>query len=182
VPADIRAHQPTPIGLTGKHTIPGRILATSRRTIATAFAGFAFASLMLVGCSAGGSGAGSDSGSGDSGAAPSSQTTEEACTVLKDGVTDTMTDLQSGLAELQANPDKAAEAVGTLAAAFEDTAKDVKNKDVRTVADEATESLNDFSDQITAYAADPTSVDQTSVTDSATAVQSSMTKLGATCP
>jgi hypothetical protein len=153
-------------------------LATSRRTIATAFAGFAFASLVLVGCSAGGS----DAGSGDSGAAPSSQSTEEACTVLKDGVQKTMTDLQSGLADLQSDPDKAAKAVDTLADAFEDTAKDVKNKDVRTVTDDATDALNAFSEQITAYAADPTSVDQTAVTDSATAVQTSMTKLGATCP
>lgn len=154
-------------------------MATSRRTIATAFAGLAFASLVLVGCSSGGSIVKSDSG--DKGGT-SSQSTEEACTVLKDGVTGTMTDLQSGLAELQSDPDKAAKAVGTLAAAFEDTAKDVKNKDVRTVADDATDALNTFSTQITAYAADPTSVDQASVTDAATAVQTSFTKLGATCP
>ena len=154
-------------------------MATSRRTIATAFAGLAFASLVLVGCSSGGSIVKSDSG--DKGGT-SSQSTEEACTVLKEGVTGTMTDLQSGLAELQSDPDKAAKAVGTLAAAFEDTAKDVKNKDVRTVADDATDALNTFSTQITAYAADPASVDQTSVTDAATAVQTSFTKLGATCP
>ena len=80
-------------------------MATSRRTIATAFAGLAFASLVLVGCSSGGSIVKSDSG--DKGGT-SSQSTEEACTVLKDGVTGTMTDLQSGLAELQSDPDKAA--------------------------------------------------------------------------
>jgi cytochrome c556 len=53
---------------------------------------------------------------------------------------------------------------------------------VRTVADDATNALNDFSEQITAYAADPESADQTAVTDSASAVQAAMTKVGATCP
>jgi hypothetical protein len=153
-------------------------LTTSRRTIATTLTGLAFASILLAGCTAGGSG----DDAGDSGAGASSQTTEEACTVLKGGVEDTLTDLQSGLAELQTNPAKAAAAVETLAAAFEDTATDVTNDDVRTVADDATTALNDFSEQITAYAADPESVDQTEVTDSATAVQTAMTKLGATCP
>jgi len=153
-------------------------LATSRRTIATTLTGIAFASLLLAGCTTGGSG----DDAGDSGAAASSQTTDEACEVLKGGVQDTLTDLQAGLNDLATDPGKAAEAVGTLAAAFEDTASDVTNDDVRTVADDATNALNDFSEQITAYAADPESVDQTAVTDSATAVQTAMTKLGATCP
>ena len=153
-------------------------MATSRRTIATTLTGIAFASLLLAGCTTGGSG----DDAGDSGAAASSQTTDEACEVLKGGVQDTLTDLQAGLNDLATDPGKAAEAVGTLAAAFEDTASDVTNDDVRTVADDATNALNDFSEQITAYAADPESVDQTAVTDSATAVQTAMTKLGATCP
>lgn len=153
-------------------------MATSRRTIATTLTGIAFASLLLAGCSAGGSGS-SDSGSG---AGASSQTKEQGCEVLKGGVQDTLTELQAGLADLQTDPAKAAAAVETLAAAFEDTAKDVTNKDVRTVTDDATTALNDFSGQISAYAADPTSVDQAGVTDSATAVQNAMTKLGATCP
>lgn len=156
----------------------GRILTTSRRTIATAFTGLALASLVLTGCSLGsGSGSGSSGGSGSS-----TQTAKEACTVLKDGVTDTMTELQAGLSELQTDPNKAAAAVTTLATAFEETAADVKNTDVRAVADKATAALNEFGTQITKYAADPASVDQTALTDSATAVQSSMTALATTCP
>ena len=150
-------------------------MATSRRTIATTLTGIAFASLLLAGCTTGGSG--DDSGSG-----ASNQSTDQACEVLKGGVQDTIAELQSGLADLQADPAKAAAAVETLAAAFEDTATDVTNDDVRKVADDATNALNDFSEQISAYAADPESVDQTAVTDSATAVQSAMTKLGVTCP
>lgn len=157
-------------------------MATSRPTIATALAGFALVGLLLSGCSAGGSDAESPEKSGGSNAESSSQTTEEACTVLKDGVSGTMEDLQAGLSELQSDPDAAAAAVGTLAAAFEDTAADVKNTDVRAVADDATDALNAFDMQIAAYAADPASVDQVAVTDAATAVQESMTKLGATCP
>lgn len=155
-------------------------MPTSRRTIATTLTGIAFASLLLAGCTTGGSG--DDAGDSGSGAGASSQTTDEACEVLKGGVQDTLTDLQAGLNDLATDPGKAAEAVGTLAAAFEDTASDVTNDDVRTVADDATNALNDFSEQITAYAADPESVDQSAVTDSATAVQTAMTKLGATCP
>jgi len=159
-------------------------LATSRRTIATTLAGVAIATLMLAGCSSGGSGddAGGSGGSGDSGAASSSQTTEEACAVLKGGVEDTLADLQAGLDSLSSDPGKAATAVETLAGAFEDTAAGVGNKDVRAVADDATTALNDFSEQITTYAADPESVDPSAVTESANAVKSAMTKLGATCP
>ena len=162
-------------------------MATTRRTIATTLTAIAFASVLLTGCTTGDSGSGSGSGSGGSGgsggdAGASSQTTEEACTVLKAGVEDTITQLQSGIADLQSDPAKAAEAVGTLAAAFEDTASDVTNDDVRAVADNATSALTDFSEQITAYAADPESADQAAVTDSATGVQNAMTKLGATCP
>jgi hypothetical protein len=155
-------------------------LATSRRTIATTLTGLALAGLLLAGCTSGGSG--DDAGDSGAGAGASNQTTEQACEVLKGGVQDTLTDLQAGLSELSTDPGKAAEAVGTLAAAFEDTAGDVTNDDVRAVADDATNALDDFSEQITAYAADPESVDQTAVTDSATAVQNAMTKLGATCP
>ncbi|GAB3607677.1 hypothetical protein GCM10027413_30860 [Conyzicola nivalis] len=163
-------------------------MRTSRRTIASTLTGLAFAGLLLTGCAAGGSDAGgSGSGSGiseggNSGSAGSSQTTEEACTVLKAGVEDTLTDLQAGLSELSTDPGKAAEAVETLAAAFEDTASDVTNEDVRTVTDDATTALNNFSEQITAYAANPEAADQTAVTDSAGAVQTAMTKLGTTCP
>jgi hypothetical protein len=156
-------------------------LATSRRTIATTLTGIAFASLLLAGCTAGASSGGGSNDSG-SGAGASSQTTDEACEVLKAGVQSTLEDLQAGLSDISTDPAKAAEAVGTLAAAFEDTTGDVTNDDVRTVADDATNALNDFSEQITAYAADPESADQTAVTDSASAVQSAMTKVGATCP
>ena len=157
-------------------------MATSRPTLATALAGFALVGLLLSGCSAGGPDTKSPESSGGSTAESSSQTTEEACTVLKDGVSGTMEDLQAGMTELQSDPAAASAAVGTLAAAFEDTAADVKNTDVRAVADDATDALNAFDMQIAAYAADPASVDATAVQDSATAVQEAMLKLGTTCP
>jgi len=157
-------------------------LATSRPTIATALAGFALVGLLLSGCSAGGSDTASSGASSEPKSESSSQTTEEACTVLKDGVSGTMEDLQAGLTELQSDPAAASAAVGTLAAAFEDTAADVKNTDVRAVADDATDALKAFDMQIAAYAADPASVDATTVQDSATAVQEAMLKLGTTCP
>jgi hypothetical protein len=160
-------------------------LRTSRRTIASTLTGLAFAGLLLTGCTAGGSDAGSandDKSGGNSGQAESSQTTEEACAVLKAGVEDTLTDLQAGLSDLSTDPGKAAEAVSTLAAAFEDTASDVTNEDVRAVADDATTALTDFGDQITVYAENPETADQAAVTDSAGAVQTAMTKLGTTCP
>jgi hypothetical protein len=156
-------------------------LRTSRRTIATTLTGLAFAGLLLTGCSTGGTGGGG-ADADEPKAAESSQTTEEACTVLKAGVEDTLTDLQAGLSELSTDPGKAADAVGTLAAAFADTASDVTNEDVRAVADDATTALGDFSDQITVYAENPESADQAAVTDSAGAVQTAMTKLGTTCP
>ena len=157
-------------------------MATTRPTIATALAGFALATLLLSGCSAGSPDASAPDSSDGTDAGTSTQTTEEACTVLKDGVSGTMQDLQAGLEELQSDPDAAAAAVGTLAAAFEDTASDVKNTDVRTVADGATDALREFDMQIAAYASDPEGADQTAVTDAATGVQEAMLKLGATCP
>jgi capsule polysaccharide export protein KpsE/RkpR len=151
-------------------------LATSRTT-ASALAGIAFAALVLAGCTAGGG----DS-DGDSGSSASAQTTEESCEILKSGVEDTLTELQAGLSTIQTDPQAAADAVTSLAAAFEDTASEVTNKDVRAVADDATDALTDFSGQIADYANDPENADQTAVMDSATAVQNAMTKLQATCP
>ena len=157
-------------------------MATSRPTIATALAGFALVGLLLSGCSAGGSDTKTPDSSGGSTAESSSQTTEEACTVLKDGVAGTMEELQSGITELQSDPAAASAAVGTLAAAFEDTAADLENTDVRAVADDATEALTAFDTQIAAYAADPAGVDPTAVQNAANAVQQAMVKLGTTCP
>jgi PBP1b-binding outer membrane lipoprotein LpoB len=161
-------------------------LATSRRTTASTLAGIALAALLLTGCSAGGS----DEASGESSsAAPEEtsvaaepQTAEESCEILKAGVEDTLTELQSGLSTIQTDPDAAAAAVTSLAAAFGDTAEDVTNEDVRAVADDATTALTDFSAVIADYANDPTNADQTVVMDSATAVQDAMTQLQTTCP
>jgi hypothetical protein len=165
-------------------------VAPSRRTTANALAGIALAALLLTGCSGGGGeivgeasssapDSGSESGSG------AGQTTEEACEVLKTGVTDTIEKLQAGLSEIQTDPAAASAAVGSLATAFEESAADVTNKDVRVVADDATAALAEFSTQIQAYAANPEAADATTqkaVTDSATAVQTAMTKVGTTCP
>jgi len=159
-------------------------LATSRRTIATTLAGVAIATLMLAGCSSGGSGddAGGSSGSGDSGAASSSQTTEEACAILEGSLKDVYSELQEGLSGLSQDSAAAANAVSSLAAAFEDTAADVTNKDVRATVDSTVSSLKELGTQLTAYSEDPSNFDQSAATDAAGAVQTSFTKLQATCP
>jgi hypothetical protein len=162
-------------------------VAPSRRTTANALAGIALAALLLTGCSAGtpGDSAESSTAAPEPEAGGSGQSTEEACEVLKVGVTDTMEQLQAGLGDIASDPAAASAAVTSLAAAFEETAADVTNEDVRVVADDATTALNEFSTQIEGYAANPEGADaatQKAVTDSATAVQTAMTKLGATCP
>jgi hypothetical protein len=165
-------------------------VAPSRRTTANALAGIALAALLLTGCSTGGGEITGDASSsapesGSESGSEAGQTTEEACEVLKTGVTETIEKLQAGLSEIRTDPAAASTAVSSLATAFEESAADVTNKDVRVVADDATAALAEFSTQIQAFAANPDTADeatQKAVTDSATAVQTAMTKVGTTCP
>ena len=159
-------------------------MATSRRTIATTLAGVAIATLMLAGCTSGGSGddAGGSGGSGDSGAASSSQTTEEACAVLKGGVEDTYAELEASLEDIRTDPGKAAAAVGSLGDAFEETAADVTNEDVRATVDTVVEALRDFSEQVEVLAESPDTVNPDAITGASETLREGFTKLGATCP
>jgi hypothetical protein len=142
-------------------------VATSRRT--TAFAGLAFAALVLTGCSAGAP-------------AASAQTTEQACDILKTGVESTTSELQSGLSDLATDPQAAADAVTTLTEAFEKSSADVDNTEVKNLADDATTALTEFDEQIHDYADDPASVDSTAIQASAEKVQTAIAAIGETCP
>ncbi|WP_411700041.1 hypothetical protein [Conyzicola sp.] len=163
-------------------------MRTSRRTIASTLTGLAFASLLLAGCATGGSdaetsGSGSgSSGGGNSGAAESSQTTEEACSVVKSGVEATYADLEASLGDIQSDPDKAAAAVGALGDAFEKSASQVTNEDVRATVDDIVGALDGFSEQVRVLAEAPETVDQAAVTAASTELQEGFAKLGTTCP
>jgi len=161
------------IGWTGRQsglTDPsGRTVAISRRTTAAAFSGLAFAALVLTGCTGGSP-------------ADSGQTTEQACDILKSGLEETTTELQSGLSDLATDPQAAADAVTTLTAAFTESAEKVSNTEVKALADDAVAALTDFDEQIHAYADDPASADQEAMQTSAEDVQTSITAVGETCP
>lgn len=160
-------------------------MATSRRTTASLLAAIALASLALTGCAAesastpGDAATSSPSPKGDAG---SGQSTEEACGVLKEGLTSTMTELQSGLAGLEADPAAAAAAIDSLTGAFSDTAAGIGNAEVRTVADGAAEAFTAFSVKIKAYAEDPANPDTAGLETAATGVKDAMTELGEVCP
>lgn len=136
-------------------------------TTATGLAGIAVVALLLTGCAP---------------AAAPSQSVSKGCSVLKAGVKDTMTDLNSSLSTLSSDPQAAADAVTTLTASFKKSAAKVENKKVLKVANGATKALGAFAVQIHAYADDPASADQDKVSSSATDVQTAMTNLGKVCP
>ena len=157
-------------------------MATSRRTIATTFAGLVFASVVLAGCAAGGSTASSTSSpTPDGDANASGQTTAEACAILKDTMGDVYAGLQASMAQASEDPSAATDSVIDLADAFEATKPDVTNTDVRAIVDSSVTSLKDLGAQLDTYANDRASFDEAAATDAATAVQSSFTKLQATC-
>jgi hypothetical protein len=160
-------------------------VALSRGTVTTALAGIGLAALLLTGCSdpapASSGSKSSSSAKPDSSADAAGQTKAEACDAVKAGVSDTITQLQGGIGDLQSDPAAAVAAVNALADAFETTGADVTNDEVGAVVDGATASLTAFAAQIEAYAANPEAADQTAVQSSATAVQESLLKLGTTC-
>jgi hypothetical protein len=165
-------------------------VATSRRTAITTFAGIGLAALLLTGCASGPapkllkpSSSSSSSPSPESESEPdaSGQTTAEACAVVKDGVSGTMTELQSGMGQLETDPAAAVAAVRSLTTAFTTTSEGMKNKEVLSIVNDATAALTTFGDQIEAYAADPEGADKAAAESSSTAVQESLLKLGTTC-
>jgi hypothetical protein len=165
-------------------------VATSRRTATTTLAGIGLAALLLTGCASGPapkllkpSSSSSSSPSPESESEPdaSGQTTAEACAVVKDGVSGTMAELQSGMGELQTDPAAAVAAVNSLATAFETTSADVENQEVLGIVQDATAALKTFGTQVESYAANPEGADTAAVQASSTAVQESLLKLGTTC-
>jgi hypothetical protein len=163
-------------------------VATSRRTATTTLAGIGLAALLLTGCASGPapklltpSSSSSSSPSPESESDASGQTTAEACAVVKDGVSGTMAELQSGMGELQTDPAAAVAAVKSLATAFETTSADVENEEVLGIVQDATAALKTFGTQVESYAANPEGADTAAVQASSTAVQESLLKLGTTC-
>jgi hypothetical protein len=163
-------------------------VATSRRTATTTLAGIGLAALLLTGCASGPapkllkpSSSSSSSPSPESEPDASGQTTAEACAVVKDGVSGTMAELQSGMGELQTDPAAAVAAVNSLATAFETTSADVENQEVLGIVQDATAALKTFGTQVESYAANPEGADTAAVQASSTAVQESLLKLGTTC-
>jgi hypothetical protein len=170
-------------------------VAPSRRTTATALAGITLAALLLTGCSAGSgeiiatpSSSASPSSTpdpeSDAGSSAGGQSKADACEVLKTGLTGTIESLQTSMSDMSTDPAAASAAVASLAEAFEETAADVTNEEVRGLADDTTAALNDFSQKIQGVGASPQTADEATrnaLIASATEVQTTMGKIGTTC-
>jgi hypothetical protein len=158
-------------------------MAISRRSTASGIAGIALAAtLLLSGCSAdekltpvddGGDAATSSPQPSDSG----TQSTEEACGILQDGVEETMNTLEAGDAS---DPAVAAAAVAAISESFGAAADQIDNAEVRAAADAAGESFLAYGEALEAVSADPAQTE--SAVAAQTELETALGELGEVCP
>jgi hypothetical protein len=151
----------------------GLLLSLSVRSTASVFAGAAVTILLLAGCS----GANVPEIPG----VTAGQTTLEACTILKDGLTPLGTALSDAAGSLADDPETAAADMATAAAAYETEVAKITNEDVKPAADESADAVTAFSEAVSTVAADPEGADFAVVSDSATVVSEKVTALGEVC-
>jgi hypothetical protein len=131
---------------------------------AAAFLGaIAVSGLLLTGCAGG------------------AQSKEDACKLIQSEVTESASQLQSGLSSLSSDPEAAVSQLDDFAGTFKAAADKVSNDEVKTAANDSVKALNDFIDVAKTAVDDPQNVDQTGLTDSLTTLQEKFTTLGDTC-
>ena len=109
------------------------------------------------------------------------QTKIVACLQLKDALEAVSTDMSAASADLVSDPEGAAEKIATVAADFETATGAISNAEVHDAAKKTSDALNEFSEIINDYAADPENADVDALSASGEAVGTEMLALGEAC-
>jgi hypothetical protein len=125
-------------------------------------AGTAVALLLLTGCSA-------------------SQSTTEACEILKTGLETVSTELGEASDQLTTDPTVAAQSMATAAANYASTTATITNEEVGVPAVASSDAVTDFSDAVSAIADDVENADIDALTASLEVVQTSFSALQQVC-
>ena len=154
-------------------------MKATARTTTTILAGAAFALLALTGCAAG---APETPAKTPAAEAPSqSQTTEDACTVLRTGLVDVSTALSNSAAGFTTDPEASALLVHDAAVEFEGVVADITNTDVKDAATTASDDITALSEQFDLLAADPDNADADAITAAGEDAKTSIEALQTVC-
>jgi hypothetical protein len=118
--------------------------------------------LLLTGCSA-------------------SQSTTEACEILKTGLETVSTELGEASDQLTTDPTVAAQSMATAAANYASTTATITNEEVGVPAVASSDAVTDFSDAVSAIADDVENADIDALTASLEVVQTSFSALQQVC-
>lgn len=160
----------------------------SRRHV-SALAVLALGGLLLTGCAAGSTssegpsdseGSGSNSESTDMNTS-TDQSVADACADLQSTLSESASALQSGMSEFASDPALAVESLNGFADEFAAARDSLGNAEVKEQADKAGVALDEMIVALEAVVADPTSLDMTAFTTTATNVQTELSAIGEVC-
>ena len=138
-------------------------MSRNRTTSASAIGLLAIAGLLLTGCTGGG------------------QSQAEACTIVQDTLEKAQTELTESVSSFGDDPVAGSEAVTKLANSFSGANDKITNADVKPESTKATKALDAFAAEMETAAADPTSADQTALSDAIGDVQTTFGDLQKVC-
>ena len=147
------------------------------RTTTTILAGAAFALLALTGCAAGGAETPEKTPAAES----QTQSTEDACTVLRTGLVDVSTALSDSAAGFTTDPEASALLVHDAAVEFDGVVADITNTDVKDAATAASADITALSEQFDLLAADPENADADAITAAGEDAKTSIEALQTVC-
>lgn len=145
------------------------------RTTTTLLAGAAFALLALTGCAGGGAPAPAETNAAES------QSTADACTVLRTGLVDVSTALSQSATGFATDPEASAKLVHDAAAEFEGVVADITNADVKAAATTASTDITTLSEQFDLLASDPDNADGEAITAAGNDAKTSIEALQTVC-
>ena len=109
------------------------------------------------------------------------QTTVVACLQLKDALEAVSTDMSAASADLVSDPETAADKIAVVASDFESATAAISNAEVHDAAVKTSDALNEFSELINDYAADPENADAEALSASGEEVSTQMFALAEVC-
>lgn len=145
------------------HSDKTRTTASIVRRFAGPIVAISIGAAVLTGCSAGG------------------QSKADACSTIQEGLTEVTSNLQTEASKLASDPEAASDGIDALADAFEETAGDVDEAEIKKLAEDASEKVNTFSDAVDDAVNDPENLDQDAFTTATTDVQDSIAALSEAC-
>jgi outer membrane murein-binding lipoprotein Lpp len=137
-------------------------ITTSTRTARAVVGLLAVGGLLLTGCTAG-------------------QSKEDACTQLNADIKSASDELTSSISTLATDPEGAIAALEDFRDSFGDTVDEISNEEIKDLAENTEDALENYVDEVSAAAADPENADSEAVMGSVTEFQEQTQAISDAC-